>query len=111
MKTLKLLLFQAGAMLILSWLCAHALWLGNWTYTACQWALLPVAGAVSAYIITLRGVNNYLAWILPPLMAVAGHYLAFFYPQSSAGPLFVCAVVSVVGAAAGDVVKKSHNSK
>ena len=111
MKKIKLLLAQIAVTLAASYLGALALLLGGVAYGACQWALLPLLGAVSAYFVTVRGVSNYLAWIAPPFMGIIAHYLAFFYLPPTAGPFFVCAAVSVVGAATGDVVKKARKSK
>lgn len=111
MKTIKLLLIQLAISAAASYLSAAALWLSAAVYGACQWAALPLLGAATAYGITTRGVNNYLAWIIPPFAGVLMHYLAFFYLPNSAGPFLTCAVASIVGAAAGDVVKKNHKSK
>ena len=33
------------------------------------WALIPILGAVTAYRCVLKGLNNYAAWIAPPLLA------------------------------------------
>lgn len=111
MKTIKLLLAQLAITVAASYLGAMALYLGAAVYGACQWVLLPIIGAAVSYGITVRGVNNYLAWIVPPVTGAAAHYLAFFYMPPSAGPFMVCALLSIVGAAAGDVVKKNSKSK
>lgn len=110
MKKLRyplLLLLQAAGMLVLSYLLLSLLWVSGTLYQVSAWAVLPLLGAVSAYLVTVKGINCYLGWIAPPAMGLLAHYLAFFYLPASAGPFFVCAVVSVIGAAAGDVVKKS----
>ena len=111
MKTIKLLLVQLALTAVASYLGALALYMGPAVYGVCQWALLPIIGAAISYGITVRGVNNYLAWIIPPVTAAGAHYLAFFYMPPSAGPVMVCALASIVGAAAGDVVKKIRKSK
>ena len=110
MKTIKLLLIQLVISAVSSYLAALSLYLGAVVNSVCVWVLLPLMGAVTSYKITVRGVNNYLAWILPPLMGVIAHYLAFFYLPQTPGAFLVCAVASIVGAAAGDVVKKSRKS-
>lgn len=97
---------QLAGMAILSYIVCNLKWLSNAVYGACAWGVLPLAGAVSAYLVTLKGVNNYLAWIAPPAAYLVAHYFAFFYMPDSAGPIFTCAVASIIGAAAGDVKKK-----
>jgi hypothetical protein len=71
-----------------------------------MWGIWPALGLFSAYMVTVRGVNNFLAWVAPPLAGLMAHYFAFFYLPASAGPFFICALTSIVGAAAGDVYKK-----
>jgi hypothetical protein len=111
LKTMKLLLAQLVITIAASYLGAKALYLGAAVYGVCQWGLMPLLGGVVSYKITVRGVNNYLAWFIPPLSGIAAHYLAFFYMPLSPGPFLVCALASIVGAAAGDVVKKTRKSK
>ena len=109
MKLIKytlMLMAQFTGMLILAYLVANTLWLSRFVYNVCLWAALPAACLMSAYMVTVRGVNNYIAWILPPLAVLLAHYLAFFYMPSSAGPFFICAFTAIVGAAAGDVKRK-----
>lgn len=66
------------------------------------WAAIPLLGAYTAMKAVLGGLNNYAAWIAPPVCAVlASIALWGFVPH--AGPVLVCAFVSLVGAAAGDV--------
>ena len=109
MKLLKgflLMLAQFVCMAIISYVMFNTLWLSRLVYNICMWGLWPVVGLFSAYRVTVRGVNNFLAWIAPPLAGLAAHYLAFFFLPPSAGPFFICALTSVVGAATGDVYKK-----
>lgn len=110
MKTIKLLLIQLVITAVFSYLAALSLYLGAAVNAACTFGLLPLIGLVTSYKITVRGVNNYLAWLLPPFMGVLAHYLAFFYLPQTPGAFLVCAVVSIIGAAAGDVVKKTRKS-
>lgn len=105
------LLIQAAAALAVAYGASQLLWISPALYAAGAWALVPAFGAASAYWATVRGLSNYAAWIAPPVAAVLGHYLAFFYPPQSAGPAFVCAVLSVVGAAAGEVVKQRRGGQ
>ena len=65
MKTLKGLLIwllQACLMLLTFWLLTQLIWLGGAWYDVAAWALMPVLGLFSAYLVTRRGVNNYIAW-------------------------------------------------
>ena len=100
------LAIQAAATLAVSFGASRLLFVGAPLYEVGVWALVPAFGAASAYLVTVMGLNNYAAWLMPPLMAVLGHYLAFFYLPASAGPTFLCAVLSVIGAATGEVVKR-----
>ncbi len=105
-KGILLILAQFAAMAVISYLLFNTLWLSRTVYNICMWGIWPVLGLFSAYMITVRGVNNFLAWIAPPAAGLMAHYFAFFYLPDSAGPFFICALTSIVGAAAGDVVKK-----
>ena len=107
-KYALLLLVQFLAITAASFVLFCSLFAGNVFYKLCSYAALPVLGAVSAYMVTVRGVNNYLAWLAPPLAGLMAHYLLFFYMPGSAGPFFLCAFASIVGAATGDVVKKRN---
>lgn len=109
MKTIKLLLLQLLITAAASYLGALSLFAGDILHDVCQWLLLPVIGAITSYKITVGGVNNFIAWIIPPLAGVLAHYLAFFYLPENPGPLLACAFVSIVGAATGDVVKKNKS--
>ena len=98
-------------MLVLSWACAYTQLLGRGWWFLCGWGLLPLLCAVSAYAVTKAGVSNYLAWIAPPFMGLAGHYLAFFYHPDSAAPFFISALLAIIGAATGEEVKKRRKHK
>ena len=106
MKYIGMLAAQFVGMAVAAYLMFNTIWLSGALYSVCAWALWPAIGLVSAYLITINGINNYLAWIAPPLAGVLAHYLAFFYTPDSAGPFLICALCSIVGAAAGDVKKK-----
>ena len=73
------------------------------------WALIPFLGALTAYRCVLRGLNNYAAWIAPPACAVIASLILWGYVPHG-GPVLVCAFVSLVGAAAGEV-RRSENKK
>ena len=110
-RLLGIFFLQALGMLVLSWACAYTQLLGRGWWLLCGWGLLPLLCAVSAYGVTKAGVSNYLAWIAPPFMGLAGHYLAFFYHPDSAAPFFISALLAIVGAATGEEVKKRRKHK
>lgn len=104
------LLIQSAAMLLLSLIGALTLYLGSTLHAIVQWAILPLAGCASAYIATILGLNNYIAWIAPPAMGFAAHLIVWgFVPNP--GPILLCALISLIGAAAGEVVKRQNNAK
>ena len=98
-------LIQAAAMLVLGMLAALSTLLGGVVHGAFLWALMPLGGMAAGCLATLRGLNNYLAWLAPPLMEIAGSLLIWGY-SPSAGPVFLCGFLSLVGAAAGEVCKR-----
>ena len=110
-RLLGILFLQALGMLVLSWACAYTQLPPPPPPPPRGWGLLPLLCAVSAYGVTKAGVSNYLAWIAPPFMGLAGHYLAFFYHPDSAAPFFISALLAIVGAATGEEVKKRRKHK
>lgn len=109
MKLIKYFLalaLQLAGMLVAAYIAYNTRWLSEALYIVCAWVLLPLAGAVSACLVTAKGVNNYLAWISPPAAGIVAYYLSFFYMPDSAGQIITCAIASIVGAAVGDVSKK-----
>ena len=89
MKTLKGLLIwllQACLMLLTFWLLTQLIWLGGAWYDVAAWALMPVLGLFSAYLVTRRGVNNYIAWLAPPVCAFFAHYIVTGYTPGGAVP-------------------------
>lgn len=70
-----------------------------------SWAVMPLLGMLSACRATRRGLLNYAAWIAPPACMWLSHYLIWSYsPQP--GPALLCAFLSLVGAAAGEVLNQ-----
>ena len=98
-------LIQAAAMLALGALTALSLWLGGLVHGLFLWGVMPLGGMAAGYIAVRRGLNNYLGWLAPPLMEVLGNALVWGYPPS-AGPVFLCGFLALVGAAAGEVRKR-----
>ena len=98
-------LLQFAAMLLASALTALSLWLGGTIHGLMSWLFMPAAGFVSALIVTRSGLLNYAAWIAPPVMMFLGHWIFWAY-SPKVGPVFLCAFISLVGAAAGEVLKQ-----
>ena len=73
------------------------------------WALMPVLGLISACRTTRRGLLNYAAWIAPPVCMWLTYKLIWGYAHQP-GPVALCAFLSLVGAAAGEVLngRKEH---
>lgn len=91
-------------------LLALSLWLGGFVYGLCRWVLAPAAGFVLACAATRLGLLNYIALLAPPLAQLAAGLIVWGYlPQP--GPVFVCAFVSLVGAATGEVLKRQIPDK
>lgn len=81
-------------------------WLSGPWHGIASWGLMPLIGMVSAYMATVRGVNNYLAWPAPPVCMFVAYWLALGYTPEGTGPTFLCALLAIFGAAAGEVVKR-----
>ncbi len=72
------------------------------------WLLPPVFGAWSACRLTRNGLISYAAWIAPPVIHTIVPWLTLGYPPSGLS-MALCAFVSLVGAAAGDVLyRRDH---
>ena len=95
---------QIAASLLAGALASGSLGLHATLYGLLLWIAVPLAGAFTACRAVLGGLNNYLAWLAPPACLYAAHYLIWRYAPP-AGPALVCAFVSLVGAAAGEVLK------
>ena len=105
LKWLWIWLAQFASLLAFSMLAALSLWLGSFVHGACIWVITPLAGFASALLATKKGLLNYAAWIAPPLMLLAGYWIVWGYPIGP-GAVLLDAFVSLVGAAAGEVMKR-----
>ena len=106
LKWLRAMLVQILITLAAYLLLDLSLWLGGALYFLCKWVLMPVCGLLSACIATRAGFFNYLAFLVPPLMSLLSSQILWGYlPQPA--PVFVCGFASLVGAAAGEVLKQS----
>ena len=92
---------------LLTALCAGA---GPVVRGIALWALMPCAGAVTAFCAMRRGLNNYLAWLAPPVGLYIAHFALWGYAPP-AGPALLCALIALVGAAAGEVYRQTHKKK
>lgn len=95
-------LVQILEMLAAGFLAALTDILGGWVFGVASWVVLPLLGMLTAYRATRRGLNNYAAWIAPPVCMWASYFLLWRY-SPPAGPAVLCAFISLVGAAAGEV--------
>ena len=86
-------------------LIAAANLLPPWVYGILSWAGMSAVGMTLAYRATRRGLLNYAAWIAPPVCMGLTYFLIWSYlPQP--GPVLLCAFLSLVGAAAGEVLSQ-----
>ena len=74
-------------------------------FAVMSWVVMPLLGMLTACRATRRGLLNYAAWIAPPLCMWLTHYLIWSYSPNP-GPVLLCAFVSLVGAAAGEVLNR-----
>lgn len=78
---------------------------------ASQFVALPVIGGVSAYVSTRKGLNNYVAIVAPPILMPVAYQLLTGAAPYYFGGVFLCALVSIIGAAAGEVVNMRENAR
>ena len=74
------------------------------------WAVVPLAGLLTSCRAVGRGLNNYLAWIAPAACLYGANRLLWGYAPP-AGPALLTAFLSLVGAAAGQVLLQRGNGK
>lgn len=96
---------QAAEMLAACALASLSLELHPALYGLALWLLVPLLGALTACRAVLRGLLNYAAWIAPPLCLLAAHTLIWGYVPP-AGAMLLCAFISLIGAAAGEVLNR-----
>lgn len=80
-------------------------------YWAMMWGVIPLAGAATAFFGARRGRSGFLMFWLPCACQVAVHWLMVGMPPQSAGMPLVTALVSIVGAAAGEEAYKRAAGK
>ena len=106
-RWLWILLIQIISMLALGALVSLSIIPGKIFHGICLWGVMPVCGFISACLATKKGLLNYAAWIAPPVMEVLSNLLVWGY-SPAVGPVFLCAFISLVGAATGEVLKTQH---
>lgn len=77
-----------------------------WTYRLCDWAVLPALGAVAAYFATRKGLHYMISWIGPPILMTAAYWTMSGMPPMNAASVMLCALVSIIGSAAGHEMNK-----
>ena len=110
LKWLWILLIQMVSMLLLSLALEQSYYLSIVLHGICTWVLFPLAGMFSACFATRKGLLNYAAWIVPPAMQFLGYCICWPYFLKP-GPVFLCGFISLIGAAAGEVLKRRDNKK
>ena len=101
---------QVMEMLAVCLLQALSYGAGAALYAALLWVAVPLAGMLTACRAVQRGLLNYAAWVAPPACLYAAHYALWgFSPSAGAGLL--TAFLSLVGAAAGEVIAQRKNDK
>ena len=105
LRWLWIWLIQIALMMAISLLAGLSFMLSSVLYGICMWVLLPAVGAVTACIATVKGLLNYAAWIAPWACMLAAHVLLYGYAPGL-GQLLLCAFVSLVGAATGEVIRQ-----
>ena len=103
-------LIQIAAALLVALPISLSLWLGGAVHAICMWVLSPILGFLSGLIATRKGLLNYAAWIAPPVMLFVGYEIAWGYPPQP-GPVFLCGLISLVGAATGEVLNQRQKKK
>ena len=102
-RWLRALALQVIEMAAVGLLAALAEGAGALPRALMLWVAAPLAGLFTACQAVRRGLNNYLAWI-PPAPCLYGANLLVWGYAPPPGPALLTAFVSLVGAAAGQVL-------
>lgn len=101
---------QIAEMLAASALASLSLGLHPMAYSLSLWLLMPILGAFSSCAAVRRGLLNYAAWIAPPACLCAVHTAIWGY-LPPAGAMLLCAFISLIGAAAGEVLVQQKKDR
>ena len=100
---------EMAAVCLVQALCYGA---GAALHAVLLWGVVPLTGLLTACRAVLRGLNNYLAWIAPAACLYLVNYLIWGF-SPPAGAALLTAFMSLVGAAAGEVMiqRKKRNAR
>ena len=101
---------QIAEMMAVCLLAALSEGTGGLLRGALLWGAVPLAGLLTACRAVGRGLNNYLAWIAPAPCLFAANLLFWGY-SPPAGPALFTAFASLVGAAAGEVLRQRGDDR
>ena len=105
-----LILGQAFTVSVLTALAVFALTAGadaaGVAYGMMMWAIVPIAGALTAFITVRMGLVSFASFWLPPILITSVHWLIAGYPPLSVGMPLTAALTAIVGAAAGEEVNR-----
>ena len=107
---LKACLIQFAVMMAACLAAELSYYASGLLHNICLWAVIPILGAYTAARCVLAGVNNYAAWIAPPVCCVIAALILWGYVPG-AGPVLLCAFISLVGAATGEVMSRQNNRR
>ncbi|MBO7385074.1 MAG: hypothetical protein J6U63_01885 [Clostridia bacterium] len=111
MKKILLLLLGQLALFYVLYLAAYLMRPVPAVFGLLMWAVLPAAGAVSAFFTVARGVNPYSAWVLPPIAQILASVTATGGHAPALGHALVLCLFCVLGAAASDTRDKKYRRK
>lgn len=100
-------ILQFPVALLGSFIATLSMFLGTIPHMIFMYAILPMFDACITARFVLRGLNNYLALLAPFLMMPVGYLLIWGY-MPNVGPVIVNMVISVFGAAYGEV-RRTHS--
>lgn len=106
-KRLLFLLFQFASVFCVSFI-SYLLRPLPVLYYILIYGFVPLFSAIFSLKLVVKSVNPYLAWILPPVAQSLGGLLAAMGIAPDPLPVMVTAFISLVGAAAGDVINKTN---
>lgn len=109
-RWLKAWIIQIIIMLALSLLQALSYWLHPLLHDILLWGGLPLAGMYTSYRAVLGGLLNYAAWIAPPVCMFIAHMIIWNY-SPPVGAALLSAFISLIGAAAGEVMMQRNKGK
>ena len=109
-KRLFLLIMQLISVFIVS-LFSYFIRPAGFIFRIFIYALLPIFSFFTAMKITIKGINPYLSWILPPVAQTLAGFLITLGIGPDPLPVFITAFLSLVGAATGDVIIKTNSKR